>query len=162
MAFTQIIQRRISVKGKLLIAASLLLTSSAMSNVWAGWYLMTPPTQKDLDDSCSSDPGFFTLVKRELSRETDVDRMHRCAREGLYSVADAPLYEWVQTGTFETLAECNTERTLPDTEAGKALAGRMANMAADSGITKDELMNSYHTGINLSRCLASDDPRLAK
>jgi hypothetical protein len=150
-----------SLKRKLLIAASLLLTLGARSNVWAGWYLMTPPTQKDLDDSCSSDPSFFILVFRGLSRETDVDRMHRCAREGLYSVADAPLYEWVQTGTFETLAECNTERTRPDTEAAKALANRMANMAtADSG-TKDELMNSYHTGRNLSRCLASDDPRLA-
>jgi hypothetical protein len=149
-------------KGKLLIAASLLLTSGAMSNVWAGWYLMTRPTQKNLDDSCSSDPGFFTLVKRELSRETGVDRVHRCAREVLHSVADAPLYEWVQTGTFETLAECKTEQTRPDAEAAKALASRMDNMAADSGITKDGLMNSYHTGINLFRCLASDDAWLAK
>jgi hypothetical protein len=89
--------------------------------------------------------------------------MHRCAREMLYSIANAPLYEWVQTGTFETLAECNTERTRPDSEAAKALANQMTNMAAaDSGITKDELMNSHHTEVNLSRCLASDDPRLAK
>ena len=88
--------------------------------------------------------------------------MRRCDHEALHIVDDAPLSEWIQTGTFETLAECNTERTHPDSQFEKAFADSVSAVPATSGISKDQVMTAYHVQVFSSRCLASDDPRLVE
>jgi hypothetical protein len=127
-----------------------------------GWYLMVPPTQEALDSSCSAHPTFSVsgFLLSLLGRETEEQHLNRCDHEGLLFVPEALLSKWSQGGEFETLAECRTEQQRPYTEQEKALAEFTSGFTAKSGISKEDLIRSGEQGIALSKCIASDDPRL--
>ncbi len=125
-----------------------------------GWYLMVPPTREALVSSCSRDPGILALLVALVRIESDSDRIKRCDREGIVLVPDAAFSRWLQSGEFETLADCRAEQQKPVTEKEKALADSVSGLTAGSGVSKEDLIHSPETGLTLSRCLASDDPRL--
>jgi len=127
-----------------------------------GWYLMVPPTQEALDSSCSGNPTFSVsgFLLSLFGRETEEQHLNRCDHEGVLFVPEASLSKWNQGGEFETLAECRTEQQKPFTEQEKALAGFTSSFTAKSGISKEDLIRSGEQGIALSKCIASDDPRL--
>jgi hypothetical protein len=127
-----------------------------------GWYLMVPPTQEALDSSCSNSSSVFDSVIAFLSRESDDARIKRCDREGIVLVTDAALSRWFQEGEFETLAACRAEQQKPLTEREKAAAAFTSGFTHGSGVSKEDLIRSQEQGLTLSKCVASDDPRLAK
>ena len=95
-----------------------------------GWYLMYPPTQRDLDGSCNfqrawnnsiTDPttgedlkpiwaDYVSVVLSRLRGEKNLDvnkvAERRCDTEGTKVAHDAPLSRWIQLGSFERLADC--------------------------------------------------------
>ncbi len=82
-----------------------------------GWYLMTPPTQEQLDSTCRGGPSIMDRVAALVGRD-DADKVHtrRCDQEGIEVALDAPLSVWDQSGEFETLKECKVEQQKPMTE----------------------------------------------
>jgi hypothetical protein len=138
-----------------------------------GWYLMMPPTAKELDSACTGKSYFWNIVGMFASQEGQYSEAIRCNELELQPAADAPFSEWHQVGEFETLAEChsqyNEEQQPPDEPA-----------AASRTIASDELHNEgqlhpsenelsaraleirvgIHTVAADEKCIASDDPRL--
>ena len=94
-----------------------------------GWYLMIPPTQKDLDDSCGAhSPSGLTLAPVNTLPETattmdyvswllakasgdhearlETLSKRRCDTEASEIQPDASLSYWLQLSAFESLSQC--------------------------------------------------------
>jgi len=132
----------------------------AVSFALVGWYLMLPPSQEALDASCSNHMGILDSLIYSLKMESDSDRIKRCDREAIQLVLDAPFSQWYQTDEFETLAECRAQQQQPPTEQEKSRMKSLSGLTAGSGISEDDLIRFLKQDIMLSKCLASDDPRL--
>jgi hypothetical protein len=134
--------------------------AAALASV--GWYLMTPPSQEQLDSTChGGNPSVMDHVVALISREdADKVRTRRCDQEGIEVALDAPLSIWDQSGEFETLKECKVEQQKPMTEQDKMKAALALSVMRESGIAKDTLMSSLNLARASAKCVASDDPRL--
>jgi hypothetical protein len=109
------------------------MRNSAISHAAAlalvGWYLMIPPTQKDLDDSCgahspsgltlapvntlpetatTTDYASWLLAKASGDQETRLETFskRRCDTEATEIQPDASLSHWLQLSAFESLSQC--------------------------------------------------------
>jgi hypothetical protein len=95
-----------------------------------GWYLMIPPTQKDLDDSCGGrnlsgltpapvttlrpktatmmDYASWLLARASGDNETELNTIaeRRCDTEATQIQQDATLSQWLQLNEFESLSQC--------------------------------------------------------
>ena len=94
-----------------------------------GWYLMIPPTQKDLDESCGArspsgrtlapvktlaetattmDYVSWLLAKVSGDQETRLETFsqRRCDTEATEIQPDAALSHWLQLSAFESLSQC--------------------------------------------------------
>jgi hypothetical protein len=85
----------------------------------------------------------------------------------------APLSRWNQMGAFDTAAACDKERESRCQAAAKALdevereiaalpdtGKRPLSEAAPKVYDDDVTVSTFALGIQASRCIASDDPRL--
>jgi hypothetical protein len=133
--------------------------AAALASV--GWYLMTPPTQEQLDSTCRGGPSVMDHVAALIGRE-DADKVHtqRCDQEEIEVALDAPLSAWDQSGEFETLKECKVEQEKPMTEQDKMKTALALSVMRESGVTKNALMSSLNLARASAKCVASDDPRL--
>jgi hypothetical protein len=61
---------------------------------------------------------------------------------------------------FETLAACKAEQQKPLTEPEKAGVNFAAGLMGAAGVSKNDLTRSQEQSLTLSKCIASDDPRL--
>jgi hypothetical protein len=134
-----------------------------------GWYLMLPPTQEALDSNCGLGDTWtafrvykdiLSLVAPNAAERAETANIEQCDREGIVIANDAPLSRWNQGGEFETLAACEAERQKPLTEKEKAVANFVSGFTRGSGVSKDDLIRSQETAVNIAKCIASDDPRL--
>jgi hypothetical protein len=112
-----------------------------------GWYLLKPPVRQGVTDETivRDNPGLKSATQQEL---------HEIAPEYMGDW-DAPLGNWEHEGSFDTAAGCEAAQTLL-IKWGKA--------------QEPEFRRKYPNGypslgttlMRASRCIASDDPRLAK
>ena len=122
-----------------------------------GWYLMIPPTQKDLDDSCGAhSPSGLTLAPVNTLPETattmdyvswllakasgdhearlETLSKRRCDTEASEIQPDASLSYWLQLSAFESLSQC---------QAGlSSLAARRGGPTVEQRRTMTEAMTS--------------------
>jgi hypothetical protein len=140
-----------------------------------GWYLMLPPTQEMLDSACQWKHPTLTGEAKALVRGGGDENIVQCHLESLQLDMSAPLSKWdtAIAGTFETLAECQAEQKKPLTESEKKGLEFPALLdfgddiklrpKAATRLPKD-FVNLYvqtrKSAIELSRCIATDDPRL--
>jgi hypothetical protein len=109
------------------------MRNSALSHAAAlalvGWYLMIPPTQKDLDDTCGAhspsgltlapvntlpetattmDYASWLLAKASGDQETRLETFskRRCDTEATEIQPDASLSHWLQLSAFESVSQC--------------------------------------------------------
>ena len=106
--------------------------SHAAALVLVGWYLMIPPTQKDLDDSCGAhspsgltlapiktrspqtatvmDYASWLLAKASGDHETGLETLskRRCDTEATEIQPNASLSYWLKLDEFESLSQCQT------------------------------------------------------
>jgi hypothetical protein len=125
-----------------------------------GWYLMMPPTQEMLDSSCSNHRSILDSLIATITMESENDWLKRCEREATMLVSDVPFSRWLQGGEFETLAECRADQNKPLTEKDTEWAKFAGGLTASSGVSKEDLIRTQEQALTLSKCIASDDPRL--
>jgi len=138
------------------------MRNSAISHAAAlalvGWYLMIPPTQKDLDDSCGAhspsgrtlarvntlpetattmDYVSWVLAKASGDQETRLEMFskRRCDTEATEIQPDASLSHWLQLSSFESLSQCQAslsslaaDRGGPTQEQRKTMAENMTSV----------------------------------
>jgi len=132
--------------------------SHAAALALIGWYLMVPPTQKDLDESCGAhgsnestlapvkthpetatamDYASWLLARASGDHETGLETFseRRCHTEGTEIQPDASLSEWLQLNEFESLRQCQAglssvgaHRSGPTKEQRKTMAEAMASV----------------------------------
>jgi hypothetical protein len=136
-----------------------------------GWYLMLPPTKEALDSDCGRGDTWtaFRVYKDILSMvapasadRADSANVKQCDREGIIIADDAPLARWNQGGEFETLTACEAEQQKPITEHERLGLNFVSGLMGAAGVSKEDLIRSQKRALALSKCIASDDPRLAK
>jgi hypothetical protein len=144
-----------------------------------GWYLMMPPLRADLDQTCTSQgigfaasDLFWALV---AWRNPKVINSIRCDPLRSQAATDAPLSRWKQIGEFETLAACRAayekqQAPVPNQEELNRSLAKLefldegARQPSDSEVERSariidlDLRNSATS----LKCIATDDPRLAK
>jgi hypothetical protein len=159
------------------IVVLLMKPRHAAALVLVGWYLMMPPNACDLSGACNGKSIFWDAValfrsESESSRHSEMAWRNRLDNE---VVLDAPLSEWHQLDEFETLAECRVryeenQRPLPKEQAPNldlakselADEGR-ANPSAEDSRSRANSIGWFRRTQSLGeKCVASDDPRLAK
>jgi hypothetical protein len=153
-----------------------------------GWYLMMPPTQKDLDRSCGQralvsangpdkgtpslwDYGSLIVASMRGEQHINVYTVHerRCETEETTVEADAPLSQWIQMGEFEKLTECEDryssfsatpppDEDREDRQSMAEIMGRLWGKDA-SYMANAKLDAGRDQGLSAT-CIASDDPRL--
>ena len=147
-----------------------------------GWYLITAPTAADLDSTCPSllrgpsglaisDIVIGTLTLREPGRVN----ARRCDIASRQVEIDAPLSRWIELDQFESLAACQAAlegreaKTLEENASYRPIAevqlhdeGIAAPSETDVDLRVSALSAAAKLQIYASRCVASDDPRLAK
>ena len=117
-----------------------------------GWYLMIPPTQKDLDDSCGAhspsgstlspvntlpetattmDYASWLLAKASGDQETRLETFskRRCDTEATEIQPDASLSHWLQLSAFESLSQCQTALSSLAAEQGGPTQEQRETMA---------------------------------
>jgi hypothetical protein len=130
----------------------------------AGWYLMIPPNARDLDNSCKP------------NGPVGVEEMKRCDELEQEVAIDTPLSKWEQVSEFETLAAChaqydkdqgppsNSERIW--TRGGASLElldeGNRHPTESQVAIRAFGLSVALNAAAQAEKCIATDDPRLAK
>jgi hypothetical protein len=132
--------------------------SHATALALVGWYLMIPPTQKDLDDSCGAhrpsgltltpantppqtattmDYASWLLAQASGDHETRLETFskRRCDTEATEIQPDASLSHWPQLSAFESLSQCQAglsslaaHRGGPTEEQRKTVAEAMASV----------------------------------
>jgi hypothetical protein len=129
----------------------------------AGWYLMIPPSARDLDNSCKPNGPM------------GAEEMKRCDELELEVAIDAPLSKWEQVSEFETLAACHAQYDKdqgPPSDYGWVARTGAALELLDEGYrhpTEGQL-SKRALGLSVAasaatlaeECIATDDPRLAK
>jgi hypothetical protein len=140
------------------MASMKLRHAAALASV--GWYLMTPPTQAQLDSTCRGGPSI--MDRAALIGRDDAAKVHtrRCDQEGIEVALYARLPAWGQSGEFETLKECKVEQQKPMTEQDRMQTALALSVMRESGVTKGALMSSLNLARASAKCIASDDPRL--
>ena len=142
-----------------------------------GWYLMTPPLARDLDKTCKSD-GPLALSDITIALLTwtspDVINSRRCDRLRLEVQNDAPLSEWKQGDSFETLEACQAEHE-SDQKLPNDLDAALIQLVAlselqDEGYSHPSKEDQQSRGKAIEsslqlqdadeKCIATDDPRL--
>jgi hypothetical protein len=140
-----------------------------------GWYLMFPPTQEMLDSACEAPHRGILGDLKALSRGSPGDNAVTCDLESLQLDERAPISKWESGRAFETLADCEAERNKPATDhekrsweyfAGVVLEDDRKIQPTPARALPNDFVKMYmqtrQTARQLSRCIASDDPRLAK
>jgi hypothetical protein len=142
-----------------------------------GWYLMMPPMAADRDSSCESQNAtfaasdlFWALLAWRSPREVNMFRCDNLRHEVLY---DAPVSDWRQVGSFETLVACQAEyeKNQKPLKNEDAMSQNIAHMEfVDEGESRpsEEQIQTRGNAIELSvigqsageKCIATDDPRL--
>jgi hypothetical protein len=167
------------------------MRNSAISHAAAlalvGWYLMIPPTQKDLDDSCGAhsplapvntlpetattmDYVSWLLAKASGDQETRLETFskRRCDTEATEIQPDASLSHWLQLSAFESLSQCQAglsslaaHRGGPTKEQRKTMAEAMTSVWGKQASQIADATLKAKTDQELSAtCIATDDPRL--
>jgi hypothetical protein len=121
---------------------------------------MMPPTQEMVDPCCHGSLLCLSTLMTLLSKTDAAENLKRCERKSTIVALDAPYARWVQGGEFETLAECKASQEKPLTRNETAWAGLAGDLMAGEGVSKDDLIRMQEAALTLSKCLASDDPRL--
>jgi len=132
-------------KALVLVAAVVLLASVAEAG--QGWYLMVPPTS-DYDDRADYLKGFKVLSSR-------------------------PLSQWGQEGAYDSAAECEAVKATQVSlhhrffehssgEYQKAIGAKSDPVTLRLTRVLSEADNASVDAYQASRCVASDDPRLAR
>jgi hypothetical protein len=142
-----------------------------------GWYLMVPPNACDLSSACTGSSIFWSAVESFRSQTPSNRQSEFVWRDRLNNelVFDAPLSKWHQIGEFETLAECRSRynenlKPLPHEQEQALNSAKMElNDEGETNPSNDELQSRARLiegFINdqalQGKCVASDDPRLAK
>jgi len=120
-----------------------------------GWYLMIPPTQRDLDDSCGahnlSGSTLAPVKSRSLEKATVMDyaswllarasgdhvtgletlSKRRCDTEATQVQPDASLSQWLQQNEFESLSQCQASLSSLTAHQGGPSREQRETMAAD-------------------------------
>jgi hypothetical protein len=139
------------------------------SFAFAGWYLMMPPSHADFFAACdgqfaSTFDRVLTFIAEWRARPDDFKvQREKCEQWELWPDPDfqtEPFSQWHQRGEFETLADCQAYRDRPLTEREKAENKIFADPS--NHITGELANQSTEAFFQLSRCIATDDPRLAK
>src|SRR5215471_9200593 len=143
-----------------------------------GWYLMIPPTQKDLDNSCGAHPETATtmdyaswlLAKTTGDNETPLETFskRRCDTEATEIQSDASLSYWLQLSAFESLSQCQAglsslaaHRGGPTEEERKTMAEAMTSVWGKQASQMADATLKARTDQELAAtCIATDDPRL--
>jgi hypothetical protein len=133
-----------------------------------GWYLMVPPTQEALDSNCAGNAwtafrvykDFLSMVAPAAADRADAANVKQCDREAIVIAPDAPLARWSQRGEFETLTACEAEQQKPLPWQVKMGDDFLAGLMSAAGVSKGDLIRSQEQALTLSKCIASDDPRL--
>jgi hypothetical protein len=105
----------------------------AAALILSGWYLMIPPSMSETSWACGS--GLVAILSHKLFGTGDAQI---CLEEAKIANMNAPLYEWHDVRPFESLQDCEQ---------------------AQEKLTADAKPASPELG---ARCIATDDPRLAK
>jgi hypothetical protein len=112
--------------------------------VLLGWYLIVPP----INHSWSNDVWHWF--------NSSVPIVNKCN-------PDAPLSEWQESGEYERLSECQTDQEKAPDDTRKIIEDLDQETIGDApskeekAADDEEIRCAYH-----ARCVASDDPRLAK
>jgi len=142
-----------------------------------GWYLMVPPMAGDLDETCKSGgrPALSDVTVALLTwTNPDVVNMRRCDRLRNELRYGAPLSDWSQAGSFETLAACEAEwessQRYSLNNEGVHSRGVAKLQLSDEGEQhpSDEDLQFRAQTVETSareqtlsmKCIATDDPRL--
>jgi hypothetical protein len=125
-----------------------------------GWYLMYPPTSRDLDRGCKGkSEGSYAEVQRCNVLRSDL-------------VPDAPLSKWEQVGEFDTAVACQRQfsqnlHVFETREGWMFLAESELKEEGNINPTSAELSRRADAMAHLAedervtgKCVASDDPRL--
>jgi hypothetical protein len=142
-----------------------------------GWYLMMPPLAADLDSTCGADrllPAtsdlFVSLLTWRNPSEVNMIRCDSLRHEVRY---DAPMTDWSQVGSFESLAACQAEyesnqRPLNNEEVLNRGVAKMELSDEGEQHPSDESLQIRAKTVEISvrgetggmKCVATDDPRL--
>ena len=116
--------------------------SRAVALASVGWYLMLPPT---------THPRSRDLWRWWANSTNPV--VNECN-------LDAPFSEWKESGEYENLADCKAGQAKAEvSEKKKAEIDKAIDEAGGASTRSDDLKSEC---ASYSRCVASDDPRLAK
>jgi hypothetical protein len=136
-----------------------------------GWYLMVPPTREQLDSDCGRRntwtafrvyKDILSMVAPAAADRADATNVKQCDREEIVIADDAPPARWNQGGEFETLTACEAEQKKPLTEQERLGLNFVSGLMGAAGVSKEDLIRSQEQALTLSKCISSDDPRLAK
>jgi hypothetical protein len=141
-----------------------------------GWYLMVPPTACDVSSACSNKSLFWGLVEAPFRGEASRQWLYAWRyRMKIKIASDAPLREWQQIGEFETLSDCRQryENNLKETPLDKqdVVDAAQAELKDEGTSTPsneelktrvDSIESSIHNRALQGKCIATDDPRLAR
>lgn len=119
---------------------------------------MVPPTQEMLDPACDATFSFAGALQQWLRGNEQNTKL--CDREGIQVDIGAPLSRWIYGGSFDTAAECQAEQKKPLTGGDEAMAGSLAGLAKDSGLSKEDFLRARKYSLMAAQCIATDDPRL--
>jgi|SRR5271163_2259562 len=145
----------------------------AVALALVGWYLMLPPTNEMLDSACRWKHSSFTgEAGAPVGGESD-SKIVQCDLESLQLDTSAELSRWETSGVFETLADCQADQKKPLTESDNFALAFPAHRAFDddqkllpkaAARLPDDFVKLFvrtrHSAIQLSRCIATDDPHL--
>jgi hypothetical protein len=90
----------------------------------AGWYLMAPPTQADVEPSCMGDPTTLDRIRALVRRQrSSYVQFQRCLPKAEALADNAPLSQWYQLGSYATVKDCENfknfyfyKRNLPQSQ----------------------------------------------
>jgi len=113
-------------------------TRHAAALALVGCYLMIPPTLEMIDPACQSRRTSLAGSLKPLLRGSD-ENIVRCDSESLTLYDTAPLFQWDQAGTYETLAACkaDSQKPLSDNEKHAAEAVSTSAMRDDQHTRPD-------------------------
>jgi hypothetical protein len=138
-----------------------------------GWYLMVPPTQEAVDSACQWKQMTYLGKAKGLLRGGGNWNVVQCDRESLDLDDSAPLSRWDNVAVFKTRAECQTRQSQPPTGSEADAAEAQAKSTLDNDqklrpeaatLLPDDFVEHFvqtrQSAIQLSQCIATDDPRL--
>lgn len=134
-----------------------------------GWYLMVPPSARDLDGSCNGKNILWNVVESLSTEHHLASEAAGCNRENRQLAGDAPLSKWKRSGADDTLAQCQARYQ----ERQKAVVNHRLTAKlelADEGnenpsdqelnTRADALTSFVKAQTAAEKCVSSDDPQL--